>query len=630
MRHAAVLAAVAVALGTVTVASSPAAALEQPYYELPSGAFRNVVVDEAHGRVFVTYANGSIAVRTLDGANAGSLPFVSGHAVLSADGATLYAPLPLNHAIVAIDTTTLTERTRYATGECPASVAELGDTLWFGYGCDGTGDIGAVDLSGETPVVTLDRTESAYGAAPLVRAGGSTVVGAAGTALYSYAASGATLTALATRTFGASVRDVALSSDGTKVTVAPGATTYSHPRYTTADLEPDGGLGAATETGTAVALAPDGSAAIGLDAPGGRDVRTFNAAGTQVRSYELYDPVKVTLAPGGLALGAGRLYAVSTHLLYGGPLLHVLPDPGKAVPTLTLTPPASAVINAAYAISGGLGSSLGMPAGTPLHVSRASTYGTVALPDVTTAEGGAFSIPDTVTQRGTYTYTVSYDGDAERLPAAKTVSVYVRGLTPNVTIATDKSLYAYGASARILAHLGTTHTNRTLSIAATPYGYPKSVRKTGPVSSTGNLSTTYTVARRTTFTATFTGDDRYEPRTVSRTVTVQVKLSSFLTGYYTTSGSYRVYRRTAYPVMDVIVKPTNKGACMSFLVQKYSSGAWRTAGTASCLTLNEYSQTSAVFTGTRSAGVRYRMRTTFLGTTANARTVGPFSYFTFS
>ncbi len=100
------------------------------------------------------------------------------------------------------------------------------------------------------------------------------------------------------------------------------------------------------------------------------------------------------------------------------------------MPVITMTKPLVATTHIAYTVSGSIGSGVG--AGATIHVTRSSTYGSVALPDVTTTTGGAFSIPDTVTKGGTYTYTATYDGNTEFAGTSKALSFAVTGLTPSL------------------------------------------------------------------------------------------------------------------------------------------------------------------------------------------------------
>jgi hypothetical protein len=194
-----------------------------------------------------------------------------------------------------------------------------------------------------------------------------------------------------------------------------------------------------------------------------------------------------------------------------------------------------------------------------------------------------------------------------------------------VSITTGAGPYAYGARPLVVAHLGTTRV-RTLSLYVQPYGGTKVLLKKGTVDSHGNLSAYYTLSRRTTFTASFAGDDTYEPRYSAKALLAHAKVNSVLYGYYSTSGSYRLYHRGNYPQQVISVAPNNAGTCVSFLAQRYYSGAWHTATSLSCQVLDGNSRTGATLYTNYPAGTRYRLRATFKGNTRNVATNGAWQY----
>jgi hypothetical protein len=149
---------------------------------LPLPAFGDMVVDDGHRRVFVSggpSANG-IAVADFSGRVSKTIDKQHGATglALSEGGRTLYAALASGDAISAIDTETLKETARYATGAqtCPTHLARTGALVWFGYGCDDTwnGRIGRLDTSATPPTITLDQQgETTYQQAPFVTATGA-------------------------------------------------------------------------------------------------------------------------------------------------------------------------------------------------------------------------------------------------------------------------------------------------------------------------------------------------------------------------------------------------------------------------------------------------------------------------
>lgn len=637
MRTTALLSALAVACA-VPVVTAPAAHAADVKIELPMTAFRDVLADDDH--VYVTGGGSAgVVVRDLTGAAVTTITGQPGAAgmALSPDGGTLYVALSQGDAISAIDTTTLVETARYATGAstCPQHVTAVGTSIWFGYGCASAGDIGVVDLSGETPAVTTARAAAGYGYtyAPFVEArvdGAVTRLLAAppgGYHLHSYTVAGTALTMVTTREVAqGNLNDIAVTADGTRVVTAAGSP-YHHARYATADLSSDGLFGEGLAYPNAAAVT-DGFVAAGTDASYAHDVRVYTAAGSLVRTWE----TGTRLQPHGLAYSpdGSRLFAVSGDWGATPRYLHVLVDPMKAATSITLTRPSTAKIRTAFTVTGKLTSGLAIPAGQTLQITRSSTYGTVTLPSVTTGTGGAFSFTDTVRKRGAYTYQAAWAGDATHVAASGQTAFKVLGLTPAVTIATSASTYRYGATGSVTAKLGTTYSSRVLQLSATPYGYSKRVLKTAAVDGNGYLKGSTTLSRRTTFAATFGGDEVYEPRTVTKVVTVGAHLKQYLDGYYTTSGSYKVFRSYEDPVLGVVVSPNRMGTCMAFTAQHYVSGAWRTIATASCLPLDQYSIASAILRGTHNINVPHRMRSTFMGDVSNTRTTGAWQYLRFT
>ena len=94
---------------------------------------------------------------------------------------------------------------------------------------------------------------------------------------------------------------------------------------------------------------------------------------------------------------------------------------------------------------------------------------------------------------------------------------------------------------RITAHLDPlTIVSPTVSIYATPSGGKRTLLKSGTVDSSGDLSVTTRPKRKTTYTATFSGDELYEKAVASpQTILVRSITKTRLSGSYGTSGRYR-------------------------------------------------------------------------------------------
>jgi hypothetical protein len=636
VRRTAFFAMLAAVLGGAVVAAHAASAAD-PNVTLPMTSFSDILVDSAHGHVFLTGGGSTgLVVRDLNGGAVTVLdnqPGANGLA-LSADGSVLYVALNQGDAISAIDTTTLAETARYETGAsiCPASLAVSGTSVWFGYGCGSTG-IGVLDLSGDTPVVTLAKATDYSGAPVVVTAGTHLVAGERGSSpwtMHSYPVDGTTLGTAVTLGMTGSLRDFAATADGAGIVVAS-TSPYNHPRYRVSDLSADGVYGTSNAFPNAAATTA-GFVAAGIDAPYDPDIKVYTDGGTLFRSYDFGSQDDI-LQEGGLAFGAdGTLYAVTGDYSGSARHLRVLRDATKDATSMALTKPSTAKINTAFSVTGSLTASNGgaVPAGGVVHVSRSSTYGTATRPDVTTNGSGGFTITDTVAKRGTYTYTVTYAGDAAHASAQNTVAVRVLGLVPSLTIATNAASYHYRQAATVTAHLGGTHTNRTVQLKVTPYGAAAVGLKTGTVNSSGYLTASYAVTRRTTFSAVFGGDDIWEPRTVTRTVTAYASVLGQQRGYYTTSGAYRVYHASVDPLIGVSVAPNHGGQCMTFLLQQYYSGAWHNALSNSCIRLDASSFTVAQLSGTHAVGAIGRIRATLPGDAYNLRTDGAWLYLRFT
>ncbi|HVF06121.1 MAG TPA: hypothetical protein VNA20_14865 [Frankiaceae bacterium] len=638
IRRTAVLAALAVVSGVFVAAAPAATAAADTNYALPGLGYSDMAVAAAQGRLFISGNDNKILVRSLDGAPVTSLAPMAGARglTLSADGGTLYAALSANDAIAAYDTTTLVETARYATGAqtCPSDVAIIGTALWFGYGC-GSGSwahrVGVVDLAAEPPAVTLAKTDPTFYAGVWVVAAGDRLLvtgkGSSPTTLYSYPVTGTTLGTPATMQFGGA-SDIAVTPDNLRVIVPPGPS-YSQPIYNVADLSNAGSF-SSNHPYPNSALAANGYLVSGVRASGDPDIRIYRESdGAPVRTYEL-GAGYYTLIEHGLAStpDLSVLYAVSEYWDGTGRnthTLHVRHDPTRIPTAFTLSKPATMKVGTAYTLTG----TLSAGAGKVVHVKRSSKYGTVTLANRTTGSGGSFAITDKVAKRGAYTYTLSFAGDSTYAASTKAFAMTVRGLTPALSMITNATIYNHLATARVLARLGPTYTNRTVTITAKPLDRTGRTLVSAKVDSNGYLRTTHTLYWKTTYTASFAGDDVYEPRKVTRTVRVYAAVSQTLSGYYATSNGYRLYRRTADPVVSATARPSTHG-CFAMTAQRYTSGAWRTVSTASCVGIGGSDEAVGVLTGDPMVGVPYRIRSTFTGNSYLAAKATAYQYLRFT
>ncbi|SOE28444.1 hypothetical protein SAMN05442782_5276 [Streptomyces sp. OK228] len=310
--------------------------------------------------------------------------------------------------------------------------------------------------------------------------------------------------------------------------------------------------------------------------------------------------------------------------------------PPPSLPTLALTAPAISGRAVQLDVSGQL-SAAPYPSGEAVHVVKndlAYPAG-VTLPDAPLSADGTFHIADVPQVGGANTYTVTYPGDSAHQAVNASATIQVSRSATAVSITTNAPSYAYGATARVTAHLGTTYNGRTLAVYAQPYGGKKALITTGTVDSHGNLAATYKLTRKTTFTAAFAGDYRYAPATTSSTASAYAKVSESLSGYYESThyGSllYRVYHHTAQAKLNATVTPDKDGQCVRFQTQRYYGGSWHTQSTSSCHTLSTTSTGYATLSLTKAVNSKFRMRAEYVHSskdTGNLSTWGAWQYFT--
>jgi len=252
-------------------------------------------------------------------------------------------------------------------------------------------------------------------------------------------------------------------------------------------------------------------------------------------------------------------------------------------------------------------------------------------------EGTATTDTHTYAKPGTYTVRLT-ETDWAGNTASTTTSMTVPTVrySTALSLTTNASSYAYGATATVTAHLGTTYSNRAVSIYAQPYGGTKTLVKTGKVDSHGNLVASYKVTRNTVFTTAFSGDLEYAPATASRTAYGYARVPESQSGYYTStyygSTRYRVYHHTAKAQFNATVAPNKAGQCLIFRLQKYYSGAWHTQSTSSCHTLSSTSTGYLKLTLTSGAiNGKYRMAAEYVHSTkdnTDLNTWSSWQYFT--
>ncbi|WP_286260136.1 Ig-like domain repeat protein [Streptomyces graminofaciens] len=653
--------ALAVLFGSAALAVGTAApAVADTSTPLPVQSSGDIVVDGVHQRVFVSDPTGGQVVATdYAGKVVGSVPSLPGAKglELSPDSGTLYAAVPGDDAIVAIDTATVTEAERYPTGEGtdPQYPAWAGGKLWFGYGGAAQGNLGSLDVSGADPVVTLKQDGGWYAAPTLTSTPGAPNTLAAGiegvspisVAVYDVSSGTAKRTASGPNTdeyTASNLRDLALTPDGSHLVVASGAP-YFHQVYRTSDLTPDGKYPTDSYP-NAVEIAPDGTVAAGIDGAYSPDVWVYEpGAATAEHIYDFTNTADGTGA-GSLAAGALAWAPDESHLFAvvalgtGGYALRDLNDVVQSPTSLTVNAPATATRAKELTVTGKLTSDAAFPSGATLTVTRTDLEFAAgkALAPVTVAADGTYSFKDTPPNGGPVTYTVSYAGDTTHESASAYDTVEVSRTATSLTLNKNGTTYAYGADVTFTAHLGTTYKNREVEIWADPYGSDKPNRlvKSGNVNSSGNLSVTLDLTRDTKLTAKFAGDLRSAPTSVTSRVYTKVQVSTTPSRHYKTkyawNHTYYYFRKSVDPLFTT--KMTYyPGREYRVEVQAYYGDAWH-SGDKDYFELESDGVGAIELTGTPSTGVRFRLRSSYIdtdsGDNVNTTTHSSWKYFTFT
>ncbi|GIF11354.1 Ig-like domain-containing protein [Actinoplanes teichomyceticus] len=512
---------VAVLTGTAALAVGAAApALADSGEVVSITSVGDVLIDGAHQRVFVSDpAGGKVVVTDYRGAQIGSAPVNDAtNLELSADSSQLYVTSPNGLAIFALDTTTLAPTAKYATGGFPPKdVAVAGGRLWFSYADGSSGNLGTIDPAAETPVPRLNRLVTGWtGVAELAAASGAP--NRLGVASHGLSAildvSGDSITTVGSVTTNQEVTDLAIAPDGTRIaTVFPGDYVVT--------LRDADDLAAARRLPvepypTAVDIATDGTVVSGSSSTyGDPNVHVFTPAGDLIKQFTLPDLGDMQRHAVAWEPNGDRLFTVSKSGVDTF-TLRTHTDPKHAPSRLSLSGPGSAPVpGAAITIRGTLTSSVPLPAGTSVTVSRAGT----ALGASPVGPDGAFTFTDTPPAADTVTYQVSYAGDGNHSPVTETILVGIARAASALTVS-GPSATVPGAAITLTGTLTSPEplpagTSVTLSRAGTALG-------TGPVGPDGAFTFTDTppVTGTVTYQVSYPGDDTHLP--ASTTVSVQV------------------------------------------------------------------------------------------------------------
>ncbi|MEV0491940.1 YncE family protein [Streptomyces atratus] len=615
----------------------------------------DMVVDGVHQRLYVSdsYLNKIVvtdctgkAVTELTG-----LPQVQ-DLELSPDSGTLYAAVEGADKIVAFDTATLTQTAEYPTGAktIPSRLSCADGKLWFGYGDQWDSGLGSVDLTAETPTVTLDLAAGHDFASPPELYADPDNPGtllaldahiSSGPIVVYDISSGTPVIRVSAEKNGF-YRDAALTPDGRNVVVAgPGKRALTE--YRLSDLEQVRTFPVPSEPET-VSIAPDGTvAATVLDTDDIGDTYVFSSDPGRPASVRNLSHSWMPWFGHSMNWSAdgGKLFVVTEGADNDSSTFNVVDEPRKYVATLKVDAPATATRAKPLTVKGSLVSALALPAGTPLTVTRTDmespngkSLGTKSL-----GTGGTFSFTDTPPAGAKVTYKATYAGDATHAPATASDTVEVSRATPTLTLNNNGKVYDYGKDVAFTAHLGTTYKNRKVEIWADPFGSdkPNTPVKSGTVNSSGNLSVTLDLKRDTKVTAKFAGDARYTPKTTSSTVGARVKVSTSVSGHYKTTytwgHTYYYFRQSKDPVFTTTMT-AYPGRKQRLQMQVYYGGVWQTMGSTEYFALSSSGKSQVTVTGTPPKNIRFRVRDSYIngssGDTVNSTTHGAWKYFVFT
>ncbi|MYW67897.1 Ig-like domain repeat protein [Streptomyces sp. SID8379] len=634
---------VAGATGTATADTDRAISLSEAW---------DTVVDSAHQRLFFSDRSGGKIVATdLDGQPVGTLTglrYVQ-DLDLTPDGGTLYAAVAEDDKIVAIDPVTLKVTAEYptGTGSSPSKVAYAGGKLWFSYGDQWDSGLGSIDVSAATPTVTLDLAgDHDFASPPMLYAvpgDPNTLLtldaGISSGPIVVYDISTGTPSIKVSAEKGGFYNDAALTPDGKSVVVAgPGNRALTE--YRLADLAEVRTYPVPDEPET-VSIAPDGTvAATVMDTEDAGDTYVFSRGADQpasVRnlshSWMPWFGHTMNWSPDG-----SRLFVLTGST--DATRFHAVDAPRKYAVTASAAAPAKATRGKSLTVTGTLKTTLPLPAGTPLTVTRTDldspdgkSLGTKSL-----GTGGKFSFTDTPPAGGKVTYKVTYAGDATYTAASASDTVEVSRSTPTLTLNKNGNVYSYGADVSFTAHLGTTYKNRTVEIWANPYGgdKPNKLIRTAKVNSSGNVSATVDMKRDTTVSAVFAGDARYAPKTVKVTAYARVKVSNSISKHYKTgkigSHSYYWFHKKTSPVVTTTMS-YYKGRKERLELEVYYNGKWYGSG-AEYFKLGTDGKVAVGLGSPGEAGVKARVRTSYInnssGDNVNSTTHSSWKYLYFS
>jgi hypothetical protein len=308
--------------------------------------------------------------------------------------------------------------------------------------------------------------------------------------------------------------------------------------------------------------------------------------------------------------------------------------------SLAFSGPVRIAVGDQASLSGSLSFSDGSPAnGLTVHVTRTNPDGTQSpLGDVTTSDQGGFGFTDSPPARGHYTYTATYDGDAQRTGSSGTSDVLrVTGLVTRLDLTASATRTGYRHPVTLTAHLAKHGANDVVSIYKHAAGGTRMLVRSAPVDADGNVRVTVRPRTNSAFDAAYAGDDVYRAAASAKVkVAVRVRIAGVLSRFTSTSGAYRLYRYstscvargTHCPRYTTSVAPGHAGEKVRVTLAFRSSSGWVVVGHES-LKLNARSTARILlrYANRSIVGARFRLQAHFAGDRANAGNTTAWSYF---
>jgi 5-hydroxyisourate hydrolase-like protein (transthyretin family) len=288
---------------------------------------------------------------------------------------------------------------------------------------------------------------------------------------------------------------------------------------------------------------------------------------------------------------------------------------------ISLSGPSSVLPLKSFSVTGKLSLGIGSPAtGTPIRVSRENPTGTTTqVTGIASGPGGGFTINDKLSVLGSYIYTASVPATATTTAATGTLKVTVVKGTPTLTLSAGAPTALYDSTLHVTAHLGSTYSNRTVSVYYQLVGTGmRKLLKTATVGSAGNLVLSYPAATRNViFTAAFSGDAQYSTRTVSVRIGVAARVAMSNGGWYTTTKfngtTFRVFHHTSHLNVAVTVTPNKRGETVELVAQQWYNNQWNNVtGDVFTGTLNGASTMAGYLTLTGATGGYFRLIADFV------------------